>query len=305
MFIDIFFYRHSSIYRQVLAHECGHGGFTSNKYINDSLGFVIHSALGCPYFSWQISHAHHHKRTNHISDGESWVPNILDKKSKLPSSSLFAGLVRVVVVWLLGWYIYLMTNITGAKKNLGGSHFWPNQKLYTSEQTIKVLVSTLGVGTMVLTAIYMSCLVGVQTVCVYFVLPLWVCNSYLVSITFLQHTHVDVPHFDSEEFTWLRGALSTVDRSMGSWFDAKLHHIVDSHVAHHMFSKMPFYGAKKATPCVKKYLGVYYKHVDNARLNCSNVEHWLTWWWDFVQGMAEAQSVVKSEEDGYYWFVKE
>jgi len=35
---------------------------------------------------------------------------------------------------------------------------------------------------------------------------------------------------------------------MGPWVDGKLHHIVDSHVVHHLFPDMPFYGAKEATP---------------------------------------------------------
>ena len=39
-------------------------------------------------------------------------------------------------------------------------------------------------------------------------------NFYLCAITYLQHTHPDVPHFDDEHWTWLRGALSTIDRTM-------------------------------------------------------------------------------------------
>ena len=39
----------------VLAHECGHGGFTDSRLVNDIVGFVLHSALLTPYFSWAIT----------------------------------------------------------------------------------------------------------------------------------------------------------------------------------------------------------------------------------------------------------
>ena len=70
----------------VLGHECGHGAFAPHKPsvkiagksldMNDLVGFVLHSALLVPYWSWQYSHNKHHKYTNHISLGETHVPTI-------------------------------------------------------------------------------------------------------------------------------------------------------------------------------------------------------------------------------------
>lgn len=58
----------------VVAHECGHGAFSDNKMIQDTVGYVLHSLLLVPYFSWQRSHAVHHSRTNHVLEGETHVP---------------------------------------------------------------------------------------------------------------------------------------------------------------------------------------------------------------------------------------
>ncbi len=49
----------------------------------------------------------------------------------------------------------------------------------------------------------------------------------------------------NKEWNWLRGALCTVDRSFGPLLDHTFHHIVDTHVCHHLFSKMPFYHAQE------------------------------------------------------------
>jgi len=65
----------------------------------------------------------------------------------------------------------------------------------------------------------------------------------LVTITFLQHTHPNLPHYEDEEWDWIRGALATVDRSYG-FLDILFHHIADTHVAHHLFSQMPHYHAQ-------------------------------------------------------------
>lgn len=45
-----------------------------------------------------------------------------------------------------------------------------------------------------------------------YVIPYLIVNFWLVTITFLQHTHPNLPHYEDEEWDWLRGALATVDR---------------------------------------------------------------------------------------------
>jgi len=53
----------------VLAHECGHGAFSKNKNLQDAVGYMIHSMMLVPYYSWQRSHAVHHQYTNHMELG--------------------------------------------------------------------------------------------------------------------------------------------------------------------------------------------------------------------------------------------
>jgi omega-6 fatty acid desaturase (delta-12 desaturase) len=46
-----------------------------------------------------------------------------------------------------------------------------------------------------------------------------------------------------------------VDRSFGPLLDHTFHHIVDTHVCHHLFSTMPFYHAQEATRAIRKVGG--------------------------------------------------
>ena len=133
-----------------------------------------------------------------------------------------------------------------------------------------------------------------------YLLPQMVANFYLCAITFMQHTHPDVPHFNEDEWTWLRGALSTIDRSMGSFADYKTHYIVPSHVVHHIFSDMPYYGAMDATPYVKAHLGKYYKECMPKPVLGSV---YLGYWKDFFTMMKAAVTVgTEAGEQGFLWF---
>ena len=103
----------------VLAHECGHGAFSDNRALQvarlghprpsprprphphphphpyprpdralqDAVGYVLHTALLVPYFSWQRSHAVHHAHTNHVTKGETHVPTVIDGVAGEPDPS--------------------------------------------------------------------------------------------------------------------------------------------------------------------------------------------------------------------------
>mmetsp|Transcript_24536 Transcript_24536/g.80782 ORF Transcript_24536/g.80782 Transcript_24536/m.80782 type:complete len:387 (-) Transcript_24536:401-1561(-) len=285
----------------VLAHECGHGGFTDSRLVNDIVGWLLHSSLLTPYFSWAITHAKHHHYTNHMTNGETWVPSTAspDKASVKFAKSAAGTWRRIVVVALLGWYTYLLTNATGAKQNAGQSHFSPSARaLFKPKDANLVRASNLGMLLMGGVLAWCVSVWGASAVCFNYLVPQTVCNFFLCAITFMQHTHEAVPHFDAEKWTWLRGALSTIDRSMGPHVDWRLHHIVDSHVVHHIFSEMPFYGAKEATPYVRKHLGVYYKSHFGTAVGGSE---FLGYWKDFYECMHKAV-VVGPGEDGFLWF---
>ena len=67
----------------VLAHECGHQAFSDYGSVNDFVGWVLHSYLLVPYFSWKFSHGKHHKATGHLTRDMVFVPKTKEEFYKI------------------------------------------------------------------------------------------------------------------------------------------------------------------------------------------------------------------------------
>lgn len=251
----------------VIAHECGHGAFSTSSVVNDTVGYIVHTMLSVPYFSWQHTHANHHHYTNNLQKDEVFVPR---KRSQVELTSAYKTvtnpawvLLQLVFMLLLGWPLYLLINTSGHATDSFSSHFLPTSPIFTRKEQLKVVASAVGL----LAWWYCLTLIGAElgsalTLRLY-LLPLIVNNGFLVAITYMQHTSVDVPHYDNEDWNWLRGALCTVDRTMGSWLDEKIHLIHVTHVLHHSFSRIPFYHSREASDAIVKVIGKYY-HKDDS-----------------------------------------
>lgn len=270
----------------VLAHECGHQAFSPSKTINDTVGWVLHSSLLVPYFSWKISHGKHHKATGHLERDMVFVPKTRNEYARrfagigkdiadLTEETPIATLSHTVLQQLFGWPMYIITNVTGhnyhvrqmegrgkGKRNgVGGgvNHFNPASPLYEAKDAKLILLSDIGIG-LTLWGIYLACQQwGAANVAIWYGIPyLWV-NHWLVAITFLQHTDPSLPHYHPETWNFARGAAATIDRDFGFIGRHLLHGIIETHVAHHFISLIPFYHADEATEAVKKVMGSHYR----------------------------------------------
>ncbi|GAA0166882.1 hypothetical protein LIER_21942 [Lithospermum erythrorhizon] len=244
----------------VIAHECGHHAFSDYQWLDDTVGLVLHSALLVPYFSWKYSHRRHHSNTGSLDRDEVFVPK---KKSGISWFSKYLrnppGRVLILLVQLtLGWPLYLMFNVSGRPYDRFACHFDPKSPIYNDRERLQIFISDAGIMAVVYGLYRLMVAKGLAWVVCHYGVPLLVVNGFLVLITFLQHTHPSLPHYDSSEWDWLRGALATVDRDYGL-LNKVLHNITDTHVAHHLFSTMPHYHAMEATSAIKPLLGKYYQ----------------------------------------------
>ncbi|MCA9122136.1 MAG: fatty acid desaturase [Planctomycetales bacterium] len=247
----------------VVAHECGHRAFARQNWLQDIVGFTLHSALLVPYFSWQRSHALHHARTNHMDEGETHVPlrdttsagKVWKKWQDMIGDEAF-GIFNMLVKFLVGWPLYLFLGASGGPSRGVTNHFWPARPfsavMFPGKWRAKVWASTLGVlTTLGLLGWWAYSAGSIVPVLALYVGPYLFVNFWLVLYTWLQHTDVDVPHFEDEEWSWVLGAFMTIDRPYGPVLDFLHHRIGSTHVAHHVDARIPHYNAKRATEALK------------------------------------------------------
>ena len=270
----------------VLAHECGHQAFSPSKRLNDTVGWILHSALLVPYFSWKISHGKHHKATGHLERDMVFVPKsreayasklgrLAHELAELAEDTPLATAFHCFYQQLGGWPAYLITNVTGhnnherqaegrgrGKRNgflQGVNHFNPSSPLYEAKDAKLIVLSDLGLALTGAALYALTQRFGLANMAVWYGAPyLWV-NNWLVMITFLQHTDPALPHYAAEQWTFARGAAATIDREFGFVGRHLLHGIVETHVLHHFVSTIPFYHADEATAAIRPVMGRHYR----------------------------------------------
>ncbi|GJZ30477.1 plastid delta12-fatty acid acetylenase [Tanacetum coccineum] len=201
----------------VIGHECGHHAFSEYQLVDDIVGFVLHSALFTPYFSWKYSHQSHHANTNSLDNDEVYIP-----KRKFPTT------------------------------------YDPLSPIFTERERIQVVLSDLGIIGVVYVLKLLVAAKGFTWVMCMYGIPVIGVHAFFVLITYLHHTHLSLPHYDSTEWKWIKGALSTIDRDFG-FLNRVFHDVTHTHVVHHLISYIPHYHAKEARDAIKPVLGDYYK----------------------------------------------
>ena len=251
----------------VIAHECGHHAFHPNRRIEGVVGFVLHSILLVPYYSWAHSHAVHHAHCNHLEQGETHVPpratspmgRTTEQLKQRLNPTVF-GIISLFNHLVIGWQLYLFLGATGGEDyDSPTSHFWNRKRNFNGKRRLFsqsfgkwMLRSNLGLLAMVALLLIASVQFSLLRVLCVYGLPYLVINMWLTTYTWLQHTNTDIPHFSNETWTWSKGALQTVDRPYGPILNLLHHGIGSTHVCHHVNSSIPHYNAWRGTQLLRQ-----------------------------------------------------
>jgi omega-6 fatty acid desaturase / acyl-lipid omega-6 desaturase (Delta-12 desaturase) len=190
----------------VIAHECNHQAFSKYRTLNDVTGWILHSAVLVPYFSWKIVHKQHHSVHNNLAKDLQFVPRDRESYAKemgkdshsnwefTEDTPLYSAL-QLLGQQLWGWPYYLLTNISGSesyKKRSDGrgvgkhngwgggvNHFDPNSPLFSEGDRHLILLSDLGIAITLATVSYIGYRYGWINILVWYWIPyLWV-NHWL------------------------------------------------------------------------------------------------------------------------------
>ena len=178
----------------VIAHDCGHSGFSTSGLLNDIVGFILHSALLAPYFSWKSTHRRHHIYANHIEKDLNYVPpnrkdyatkvghaaELLDKAGQDAPLVLF---LRILLQQLVGWNWYIISNITCPstavlKQGMSvwrHSHFDPWGSQFRESEVLSIVLSDIGCLTTFWVLYKMYSMYGFETLLWMYIVPwMWV-----------------------------------------------------------------------------------------------------------------------------------
>ncbi|OBZ77389.1 putative alpha-L-arabinofuranosidase A [Grifola frondosa] len=252
-----------------IAHEFGHGTMYNSWWANNIFGFILDTFILAPFFAWKASHNAHHKAVNSVERDENYVPQ-LRSDHKLPpkeractadylevlDETPFLTLVRMVLMQLFGWWVYLGCNKLGSKMYAKGTnHFSPYSPIFKKEQRLGIFLSDVGIAIMLYILVSVGRLYGWKVILMYYFIPYVLCNHWIVMLTFLHHSDPTIPHYRKEEWSFLRGAAATVDRPLLGWIGRFFfHNVSHDHVAHHFFSWAPFYNQPAITEAIKTVL---------------------------------------------------
>lgn len=156
----------------VLAHECCHRAFSESKFVCDLVGFVFHSSVLMPYFSWQISHRKHHRMSGNIAKDMLYIPRTREEYAsrfqrtiydltELTEESPITTMLELFLQHLFGFSLYLLGNATGPDNHedqpegrgkgyknglFGGvNHFNPRSPLFDHKDVKAIIYSDIGV----------------------------------------------------------------------------------------------------------------------------------------------------------------
>lgn len=264
----------------ILAHECGHQAFSDYGLVNDFVGWILHSYCGNPYFSWKFSHKKHHQHTGHMEKDMVFVPPTTKewkKKRNVISLSEITEDAPLSTIWTLliqqvvGFQTYLMIDATGQPhpelqqkwyQQFYASHFNPVAPIFDKGDFWYVILSDIGIAIVGYAVYQWIQIFGWFNCMVNWFIPYLLVNHWIVFLTYLQHTDITLPHYENNEWNFVRGASTTMDREFGfvGWFF--FHDIIETHFLHHLVSRIPFYNARKATKAVREFMGDDYKHSD-------------------------------------------
>ncbi|TFK22250.1 delta-12 fatty acid desaturase [Coprinopsis marcescibilis] len=252
-----------------MAHEAGHGTLSSHSWVNHTIGFSMHTFILVPYYAWRSTHHAHHKATMSVERDENYVPRtrsdyglptkhialVSDYHEVFEETPIYT-LLRMLFMQALGWQYYLLTNAMGNPAYPSGTnHFSPSSSLFRAHERSGIVASNLGLSFMAFLLYRWGSEVGFGNFLAFYFVPYLLANHWIVMLTYLHHSDPTIPHYRRTQWTFLRGAISTVDRPLLGWAGRFfLHNVSHDHVAHHIFSNIPFYNQPQVTEAIKKVL---------------------------------------------------
>jgi acyl-lipid omega-6 desaturase (Delta-12 desaturase) len=231
----------------VIGHDAAHGAFTARRVTNDLIGRVAMLPALHNFSLWQYVHNHQHHRQPNLRGGNSWSPPSWDEyrrmswparaRTRLYRSALGFAPYYLIERW---WRAKFFPRRDGPVEHRAAQ--WRDFALLLVYLAAFLVALALAGGAL-------SVLLG-------FAVPFLIWNAMMGATTYLQHTNIRAPWFDSIE-AWRDAARDedvTIHLRVPRWYGLVSHHIM-AHSAHHILPKIPLYRLQAAQARLDGLLG--------------------------------------------------
>ncbi|XP_009781384.2 delta(12)-fatty-acid desaturase FAD2-like, partial [Nicotiana sylvestris] len=177
----------------VIAHERGHNAFCDYQWVNDTVGFILHSALLVPYFSWKNGHRRHHSNTSSL-ERVMYIFFVPRLKSELKwyykyLNNPLGQVVTLAFTIILGEPLHLAFNLFGKPSDLFACHFDPYAPICNDREIKQIYISNAGVIAATYVLYRLALAQGLPWLICFYGVPLLIAKNLYILVTFLHHTH--------------------------------------------------------------------------------------------------------------------
>jgi omega-6 fatty acid desaturase (delta-12 desaturase) len=255
----------------IISHDCGHGSFTSDKSLNDVIGFWTGCIAFTPYLQWRQAHAIHHAHSGdvqHDGTGYIWVQTTQQYEAKTWLQRLGYRLYRnpLVILVLGGPWLFLVEYRWSERRN----------DARTRRGVYAVNAIWLTFGTLVWITQGPWALLAVQ-------LPIAIISTLMgVWLFYFQHHYPDAYFSKGKEWDFTRAALEGSSfLKLPRWLQFFSGNIGFHHI-HHLSPKIPNYrleACHEAVPFFKAVEPITWRDCASAMtfsLIDSDTHRWTT-----------------------------
>jgi len=233
----------------VIGHDAAHGNFTGVKWLNPLIARVCFLPSLHNYSLWLIAHNLVHHRWTNLKGKNSWSPV---SKGEFDAMPMWRQRLERLYRSPLGLGLYYLIERWWKDK------FYPYKRLRNKKSVLYFLDFVLVASYLI---VFLLIIMGmavisnndiVLMVVLVFLWPFILWNIQMGFTVYQQHTHEQVPWFESDDPARQQEAV-TLHMVYPKWFDFLSHNIM-IHTAHHIHPAIPLYHLPAAQAELKSIL---------------------------------------------------
>jgi omega-6 fatty acid desaturase (delta-12 desaturase) len=240
----------------LIGHDCGHGSFSSSRWVNSLIGWLCLAPLANSFHSWRLTHERHHAFTQLRGHDVDWAGYLVTRDEFESPDSPPSVMTRVGYAVPCGIFLWIAWNTI--RRALMMHQMFASGPLARERWPLFCSNAAMGVALAVIYGGLWSWF-GVWGALKYHAVPAAVAMVTSWVIVTIQHANENSLWYEADGWTPVRGQLvSTFDVRFPRWLEYVWCYGT-IHIPHHVAPAMPWYNLKKAARAIRQAYPNYYQ----------------------------------------------